>query len=146
MIPLNFAAIIVAALVAFFIGFLWHGPLFGKQWMKIAGIKEPSEEEKKKMMSQMWKPMGLGIMSYLVMAFVLAHSIYYYLFATMAAGSTHDWVTALNAAFWNWLGFVAVVTVSPVLWEKKSWAHWAFTNAYFFVIMCGMALIITYWQ
>jgi hypothetical protein len=146
MIPLNFFAIITAAAVAFFVGFLWHGPLFGKQWMKVAHIKMPEGAELEKAKRDMWKPMVMGFLSHVVMAFVLAHSIYYFLFATMSQGTTHNWVTALNAAFWNWLGFVAVATVSPVLWEKKTWAHWAFGAAYWFVVMCVMSLIITYWQ
>jgi hypothetical protein len=143
MIPLNIVAIVVAALVAFAIGFFWHGPLFGKVWMRLAGIQEPSDEEKKKMMATMWQPMLMGVVSYVVMAFVLAHSIYYYMEATF---TSPDWTVALSAAFWNWLGFVAVATVSPVLWEKKRWSYWAFGNAYFFVIMLVMSLIITYWR
>lgn len=142
MIPLNIPIIVLAACVAFIIGFLWHGPLFGKQWMKVAGIKEPTQDEMDAAKKTMWKPMLMGVVSYIVMAFVLAHSIYYF---QMSMNVPRDWMIAFNAALWNWIGFVAVATVSPVLWEKKTWSYWMFSNAYFFAIMLVMSAIITFW-
>lgn len=38
MIEVNYLAIVVSAVAAFAIGFIWHGPLFGKTWAKLCGI------------------------------------------------------------------------------------------------------------
>ena len=37
-LPINLAAVLAAALAAFVLGFLWHGPLFGKLWMRLMGF------------------------------------------------------------------------------------------------------------
>lgn len=48
---LNFVAILVITLLSFFGGAFWHGPLFGKIWMKIHwGDTPPSKKEQEKMM------------------------------------------------------------------------------------------------
>ena len=39
MLPINLKAVVVSAVAAFVIGFLFHGPLFGKLWMKLAKIQ-----------------------------------------------------------------------------------------------------------
>lgn len=143
MIPINFVAVMVAAVAAFIVGFLWHGPLFGKQWMKLSGMKMPEGAELEKAKKEMWKPMLANLGINLVMAYCLAHIIYVTGVYFNALGSVGN---ALGVAFWTWLGFVAVVTMSPVLWEKMSFAKWTFTNAYWFVVMCVMSVIIALWQ
>ena len=39
-VMINWLAVGAATLVGFVIGFLWYGPLFGKVWMKEAGLTE----------------------------------------------------------------------------------------------------------
>jgi len=48
MIELNYLAIIAAAIASMLIGWLWYGPLFGKQWMKLAGLKKSDMKKMKK--------------------------------------------------------------------------------------------------
>ena len=58
MVTLNWIAILVCSLIMFAGGALWHGPLFGKLWMKIHhGEKQFTPDEMKKMMEDMWKVM-----------------------------------------------------------------------------------------
>ena len=48
MLPLpviNFAAVLVAAIVGFIIGILWYGPLFGKSWMRLMGMTDKQLKE-----------------------------------------------------------------------------------------------------
>lgn len=35
---INYWAVLVSAFCAFFIGWIWYGPLFGKLWMKLNGF------------------------------------------------------------------------------------------------------------
>jgi len=67
----NWLAILVAAVAYFTLGSLWFSVLFGKQWMALNGIPEPTpakkEEMKKMMMPLMLKTFVMG----LVMAFVI---------------------------------------------------------------------------
>lgn len=38
MVPVNYLAILVAAVLSMVLGFLWYGPLFGKEWTKLMGV------------------------------------------------------------------------------------------------------------
>ncbi|HLD39833.1 MAG TPA: DUF1761 family protein, partial [Candidatus Nanoarchaeia archaeon] len=33
----NYLAVLVAAIAAYVVGFLWYGPVFGKKWMALMG-------------------------------------------------------------------------------------------------------------
>ena len=63
---INYLAVIVAALVAMVIGYVWYLPgVFGAQWMALAGFIQPPE-------SSMAQAMALGTVNGLVKAFILA--------------------------------------------------------------------------
>ncbi|MDO8488446.1 MAG: DUF1761 family protein [bacterium] len=38
MVPVNYLAILAAAVLSMVLGFLWFGPLFGQTWMKLMGL------------------------------------------------------------------------------------------------------------
>lgn len=40
MVPVNYIAVILAAVAANVLGFIWYGPLLGKQWMKLSGMSQ----------------------------------------------------------------------------------------------------------
>ena len=40
MSAINWFAVVAAVLVGFPVGYLWYGPLFGKQWMASVGLTE----------------------------------------------------------------------------------------------------------
>ena len=42
MIPVNYWAVLVAALFTFVLGFLWHGPLFGRTWLRLVALTPES--------------------------------------------------------------------------------------------------------
>ena len=59
--PINYLAVVLAALAAMVIGFVWYGPLFGKQWMALMGFTPQSmDEAKKKGMAKSYILMALG--------------------------------------------------------------------------------------
>lgn len=139
MVPINYFAVVVSAVASMIIGFLWYGPLFGKPWLKLmAFTPEKMEEAKAKGMSKTYALMALGS---LVMSFVLAHALIF--------GSSYLKMYGISAAFqvafWNWLGFIAPVTLSSVLWEGKPWKLWLLNNGYYVVSLFVMAMILAYW-
>jgi hypothetical protein len=133
----NLLAVALAAIAAFFVGFLWHGPLFGRTWMRLSGI---SEKEAKAAMEKggMGKTMFLAFLQQLVTAFVMA------LFAYDLGVA--DAIDALLLAFWAWLGFVVTVHLNAVLWEKRAPALYLFNIAYQFVSFAVIALIVGLWR
>lgn len=136
---LNYLAILVAAIAAFFIGFLWHGPVFGKQWMKLMKIgPQEMEQGKKEMEGKMPVYLLVALLQQLVTAFTLA------MFVQLI--TITDTVGALTLAFWVWLGFIAAVLLNGVLWEKRTISLYLFNVVYHLVILVVMSLIVVLWQ
>ena len=78
----------------------------------------------------------------LVMAFVLSHALEFASDYLNTSGVS----AGLQTGFWNWLGFIAPVTMGSVLWEGKSWKLWTLNNAYHLVNLLIMGVIIALWQ
>lgn len=136
---MNYLAIFAAAISSMVIGSLWYGPVFGKPWMKLMGWKKENMKGIKQ--AEMMKMYGLQFVGSLVMAFVLAHAL---VFAASYLGESG--VSAgLQTGFWNWIGFIAPVTLGSVLWEGKSWKLWILNNAYYLVVLCSMGVILSLW-
>ncbi len=139
MITINYLAVLVSAVATFVIGFLWHGPLFGAQWMKLSNISAAEAEASKAAMAgKMWMYLLPAFLQQLVMAYVLAHFVYVW--------GASDVMGALQLAFWVWLGFIATVLLNGVLWEKRTVPLYLFNVAYHFVSLSAMAVILTMWK
>ncbi len=53
MLPINFLTVSLAAVVAFVLGFLFHGPVTGKLSMKLANIRMTGNEKMADMVPMM---------------------------------------------------------------------------------------------
>ncbi|MDB5195087.1 MAG: hypothetical protein JWO84_271 [Parcubacteria group bacterium] len=146
MVPVNYLAVLVAAIAAFVLGALWYGPFFGRAWMNTLGMNMDEMKAKAKndpsMQGKMMKGYAITALGSLLMAFVLAHALvfagtYQHLTGVMAG---------LEAGIWNWLGFVAPVSITGVLWESKSWKWWFITAGYYLVALALMGVILSLWQ
>ena len=141
MVPINYLAVLVCGIVNTVIGFLWYGPLFGKPWMAMMNITKADMEKFKASGKSMTPMYIITFVAGLVMAFVLAHALVFassYLNVTgVSAG--------LMAGFWNWLGFIAPVTLGSVLWEGHPWKLWVLNNAYWLVTLCVAGTILAAW-
>ena len=141
-VVVNCWAVLVAAIANMVLGFLWYGPLFGKQWIALMGWNaEQIEAGKVKMKKDGWKTYLLGFIGSLVMAYVLAHSL---IFASAYLGISGI-SAGMMAGFWSWLGFVAPITLGSVLWEGKSWKLWFLLNSYYLIALLVMGSILALW-
>ena len=141
MVPVNYLAVLGAAVISMVLGFLWYGPLFGKQWMAMMGWTKEKMSSKPEQ-TEMMKLYGLQALGSLFMAFVLAHAL---TFAKAYLG-TEGVSAGLQTGFWNWLGFVAPVTLGSVLWEGKSWKLWLFNNGYNLTSLLFMGVTLSLWK
>lgn len=140
MVPINYWAVVVCALVSVGLGFAWYGPLFGKSWLALAGITpDKIAAAKAKNMQPLY---GLALVGSLVMSYVLAHALVF----SSAYMSVSGVSAGLQVGFWNWLGFIAPVTLSSVLWEGKPWKLWLLNNGYYLVSLLLMGVILAQWQ
>lgn len=138
-VPVNYVGVLLAALATMVLGFLWYGPLFGKQWIAMMGwSKADIEKAKAKGMSKEYTIMTLGA---LVMAYVLSHSLTFASTYTQTTGSAAGFMVG----FWTWLGFVVPVTLGTVLWEGKPWKLWVLNAGYYLVALVLMGIILAAW-
>jgi hypothetical protein len=139
-VPINNAAVVVAALSGIVLGSLWYGPLLGKQWIALMKITPQQVEEAKK--KGMGKSYALAFLGSLLMSYVLAHAL---VFASAYMKSS-GFSAGLMTAFWNWLGFIVPVTLGSVLWEGRSWKLWTINTAYYLVELGVMGVILALWR
>ncbi|MES2203484.1 MAG: DUF1761 domain-containing protein [Patescibacteria group bacterium] len=131
---INYVAVVVAAVVAFVIGWVWYGPIFGKRWMHLHGKSYES-------MSEMKMPMGnmaIEFIATLVTAYVLARFV-------VLLGVV-DVMGAIHLTVWVWLGFIAAIMVGGVLWENEKWElFWIKVGGRFLTIL-AMTVILGVWH
>lgn len=130
----NYLAVLVAAVAAHALGFLWYGPLFGKKWRQLMKVSEKDmEKAKQKGMTKVVLGSFLGT---LVMAGVLAWLL------DMAG------VTVINGllfSFMVWLGFFATEQMGMVFWENKPWSLYMLQTAHSLVSLLIVGAIIGAW-
>lgn len=132
-VPVNYGAVVVAALAGYLIGGLWYGPLFGEAWRKLSGAAEA-------------KPtpfvIASGLVSSFVMSFVLSHALTY----ANAYLKTSGVSSGIIIGFSTWLGYVATVTLGSVIYENKSWKLWLLNNGYWLTSLLAMGVILAVWN
>ncbi len=131
----NMWPIIIAAIASMVLGMLWYGPVFGNLWMKLSGLTKKDQESAKK--KGMTTQMIAAFLGNIIMAFAMSM-----LFQALG-------VTSIGAA-WAfgiiiWIGFLLTTSMSPVLWEGKSFALYCLNNFYNLVNIMIISAIITYW-
>lgn len=138
---LNYLAIVVSVIASFAIGFLWYSPiLFGKPWMKLMGI-DPHDKTKMEKMKKTAGPAYMAsIVGTILMAYVMAHFIYY-VFDYKVLKTTDG----LVMAFWIWLGFVAPVMFTEVLFGGKSVKLWLINTSYQLATLLITGAILATW-
>ena len=132
-IHVNYLAVLVAAIANYVIATIWYALIFGKIWKKLTGITD-------------MKPAPVNILlvfiGSLVLSFVLYHSIVfgnaYFKISGLAGG--------LMGGFFGWFGYIAPVTLSTKLYEKKPWGLWLLDNVFWLFSLFVMGTILSVWQ
>ena len=127
--PINYLAVLVCAILAMALGFVWYGPLFGKKWMKLVCADEMTEEQKKASMKGMWK---LYTTQFLLSLFQLG-VLSWYIWNLREFSKT-----SVCIAFSIWFAFVMPTIAGSCMWNGDSKGD-AWTK---FLIQAGCQLII----
>ena len=132
-VHVNYLAVFVAALANYLIATIWYAVVFGNLWKKLTGISD---------MKPVPMNMVIVFIGSLVMSFVLLHSI---VFGNSYVG-TSGVSGGLMGGFFSWLGFIAPVTMTSVIYEKRPWKLWLLDNAFWLVSLLVMGAILSAWQ
>jgi len=138
MISINLWALILSIIFSVVLGFIWYGPLFGKKWMALNGMKMP---DPKPGFSVMVKPILISLVGALCMSFVLARLI--------AIGGAYLGVSGvgngLATAFMVWVGFIVPIHFNSAGWEGKPWTLFFINTGYWLVYLLVIGSLIAAW-
>ena len=141
-LTVNWAAVVVAAIINMVLGMLWYGPFFGKAWMKMTGVSRDGMQNNPAAKSAMYRSMVIAFIIALVQNIVLAHLI---VFSVAAAGiggvQAGVWI-----AFFVWLGFVLPAHSGVYLWESKPIKLWAIYSGYYLVLLLINGALLGAWM
>jgi hypothetical protein len=130
--PLNYLAVLAAAVSSFVIGGLWYSPvLFQRAWMKANNLTDADLAR-----GGQGKIFGLAFVFALIMAFNLAMFL-------NAPDTTTAWGAAAGALAAIWVVF-GIGTVA--LFERRPFAYTAINGGYWLVALVVMGTILGAWR
>ncbi len=124
----NYLVLGLAVVASFVFGFLWYGPLFGKTWAQLMGIKIGECKHKP------WA-LPLTLLGTVLTTFVLAYVLYIY-----------RPYCPYGAAFFVWLGFYVPLLFGSVTWEGRPWKLFALNATYYFLNLQLITAILVFWR
>jgi hypothetical protein len=89
------------------------------------------------MKAGMTRAIAIDFLGSLIMAVVLLHAVKYAGAATAAQG--------MAVGFFNWLGFIAVVTIGTVTYLRKPLQLFFVQNGYLLLSLLAMGAILAVW-
>lgn len=125
----NYLILGLAVVASFIFGYLWYGPLFGKTWAELVGLKIEGCNKPKA-----WA-LPLTLLGTILTTFVLAYILYIY----------KPYCT-YGAAFFVWAGFYLPLLAGAVTWEGKPWKLFILNAAYNFLNLQLIAAVLTFWR
>jgi hypothetical protein len=132
---INFFAVVVATVCAFFLGFIWYSFLFGKRWMKELGLNEADLKK--------GANMGMIFGTTLVLTFVMCIGLAMLWHAEDI--DTLTWQVGLLHGLLIGLFFVATSTAINYLYQRKSLVLWAIDAGYQVCFLALMGAILGAW-
>ena len=137
----NWLAILASAVAAMIVGFLWYSPiLFARPWMALMGYNPDDKAAMEKMQKEAGPVYAQAFLCSLVSAIFLA------LVITRMMVPEENLLRGLKISFGIWLGFVATVQYTGVLFAKKPIKLFLIETGYQLVCYLIMGTIITKWQ
>ena len=133
MVPINWWAVLVAAVLKFAIGAFWYSPVaFSKQW----------QEETKTTDEQFRAGFVMATVAELVTDIVMA-----YVLARFIAGlGITSILGGLTVGALAWVGFVATNGITRIYYERSTWRLFGINMGYLLVSLLAMGAILALWR
>ncbi len=125
-------SIVLALVATYIIGSVWHGPLFGKLWMKLNCIPMPKKEDMK--VSMMFPGLAANFALVTLESAVLGRT-----FQIVQLDSIWH---ALIIATIIWLPFSALVLANIYAWSGRSFKVWLLDAMHAWVSILAVAAIL----
>jgi hypothetical protein len=131
--PVNFSAVLTAAVASMVIGSIWYGPLFGKKFIAASGMDKWTPEHQAEMKKKMWMSYVGQFIASLVMFYVLAGIIVGFDQMSAARGAM--------SGFIMWFGFVLPIKVGDVAWGGNKTMFWLGSMNMLITLLAAGAII-----
>ena len=135
MYAMNLWAVLVSAVLAFGIGSIWYGPLFGKALQKEVGLSDEKIQS-----GNMIKIFGISFILTLIMAFGMA-----FLFHKVEDAKV-TWLVGLTHGLYIGVAFVVTSMGVNYQYEGKSLKLWAINSGYQVLFLMLMGAILGAWH
>jgi hypothetical protein len=134
-VQVNYLAVLIAGVVGMGIGFVWYSHLlFAKPWMKEMGHTKETMAKDQKAMGPWY---AVSFVALLVTAFMLTHvmtlSEHFYGYTPLTTG--------LTTAFFMWIGFIAPVQLTDVIFGSKKVKLFFINTGYQLVTLLAMGVV-----
>lgn len=129
----NYWAVLAAAVVAWVVGWLWYGPLFGKKWMAWSGLT--MDKMKAGLSPKISMLLGLG--TSFLMSWVVAHLV--------SVLGVYEISAIKEFVLWTWAGFFVPMTIGAWLWEGKPFRLFLLNAVYYLVVLDVIVWIVARW-
>jgi hypothetical protein len=132
-VHVNYLAVLIAAVANYVIATIWYAAIFGKLWQKLTGITD-------------MKPAPMNIVLVFIGSFVLSYVLYHSIVFAEAYLKIGGIQGGIMGGFFGWLGYIAPVTLSTKLYEKKPWGLWLLDNGFWLISLMVMGVIQSFWM
>jgi hypothetical protein len=143
--PVNYLAVLVAAILMFILGGLWYSPvLFVKKWL---ALQDKTEEQMRAQAAAANMPLmyASAFLTALITAWVMAHILGHitaavdpYMSPSLAHGAMFGFVC--------WLGFAAPTSYATALFSGKPKQLWLIDSSYNLVSFMLAGAILGAWR
>ena len=123
-VKINYIAVGIAAVAMWVLGAVWYS-VFSAQWMMYTGVTE--EMAKGMTGMDLARIYGGSIIAFFITFYVQSHVHH--------AFKVSDLKGAVQAAFWNWLGFVGMVVYVNNSYQGKSFVLTLIDSGYWLLSM-----------
>jgi Protein of unknown function (DUF1761) len=131
---LNYAALVVGALVNIIVGALWYSPVgFGRAWSILTGLNMMDMPK-----AQANKAIAIVAGGAIIQTLALAVLIY--------SLNAHTALQGLSIGLLVWLGFTAATTLGDMLYSRRGWKLWWLNSSFFLLVQLADALILSKWR
>jgi hypothetical protein len=140
---INWAAILLAMLSAFFFGGLWYGPIMGKKWAALMGM----DMSKKPPPGVMKKAFTLQIIGLFLTCYVLAHMNQVWRPSVWGGGEDGpSYMYGFCGAVFTWVGFYVPMQMSKIAWEMRPNKLFLINASHDLINLLIMSMILAYWR
>jgi hypothetical protein len=141
---LNWGAIIAAMVAAFFFGFLWYTPLFGKTWGRLMGMDmENCKPDPKVLM----RSLGIQVVGLFFTTYVLAHMVQVWRPSVWGVGTdAPNYMYGIYGGMFTWIGYYVPVQLGKVAWERRPWKVFLINTSHDLINLQIIAQILSNWR